>query len=82
MKIGDKLNFKKFQWIIVSKKKTIFGGTIYKYRVIRKYYKFMKLSYTNQSYTVCPGRWNFLKKMLGQNKNYNYNMSLWSNQPR
>lgn len=79
MNIGDKLHFKKFYWELVKKKPTICGGAIYKYKVVRKYYKFINISYTKQTYEVLPWRWNFLKKELQKNPDYHYTMSLWSN---
>jgi len=83
MKVGDTLQFKKFKWTIVRKETSRWTGeTYYYYRVYRKYSWFGHLSNTKSSYFIRPWRWNFLKQQLKNNKNYHYNMSLWSNVKR
>jgi len=83
MKIGDKLRFKKFNWVITEKKIHHSGVVEYRYRVYRKYLKgLIPLTNTKCHYSIQEWRWNFLKKMLKENPDYNYNMSLWSNHPR
>lgn len=83
MKIGDTLKFKKFKWTIVDKYKDFPSGVIcYKYRVHRKYFKLVHLTNTKCNYHIQSWRWNFLKEQLEKDKNYHYNMSLWSNYPR
>jgi len=83
MKIGDKLKFKKFNWVITEKKIHPSGAIEYRYRVYRKYLKgLIPLTNTKCDYFIQEWRWNFLKKMLKENPDYHYNMSLWSNHPR
>jgi hypothetical protein len=83
MKIGDRLNFKKFYWEITSSKKTIYGMKEYKYKVVRKYFKgLLKLKHSNKTYTIWKERWLFLEKKLKENPDYHYSMSLWSNYSR
>lgn len=83
MTVGDKLKFKKFNWVITRKIKHHSGSVEYKYRVYRKYFRGMvPLSNTRCEYTIFPWRWNFLKKELEKNPNFMYNMTLWSNHPR
>lgn len=84
IKIGDRLKFKKFDWVIVAKKRSSAGVVFYKYRVYRKYFfnHRIPLAYTEQSYDVFPERWLFLKKKLAENPDYHYTMSLWSNRER
>lgn len=81
MKVGEKLKFKKFNWVIVSVEKSPWTGEeIAKYRVQRKYFKStLPLYYTELSYPIMAWRWNFLKQQLKKDKNYHYNMHLWSN---
>lgn len=54
MKVGDKLKFKKFNWVLTSVEKSSWTGEkFYRYRVQRKYFKgIVPLYYTKQDYTV------------------------------
>lgn len=80
MKVGDKLKFKKFDWVITKKIDHWSGYTEYRYRVYRRYFKgWVPLSNTKYDYVIHDWRWKFLKKMLKENPNYHYTMSLWSN---
>lgn len=84
IKVGDRLDFKKFRWTITEATKNWrTGGMDYKYRVHRKYFNaWVPLSNTKCTYTIMGWRWNFLKQQLKKQPNYNYNMSLWSNSPK
>lgn len=83
MRVGDKLKFKKFNWVIIKKIKHHSGVVEFKYRVYRKYLKnLISLSNTDSCYPISQWRWNFLKNKLSKNPNYHYNMSLWSNNSR
>ena len=83
IKIGDKLRFKKFNWVITKLIKHPSGVVEYRYRVYRKYFgALIPLTNTKCNYFIYAWRWEFLKERLKENKNYNYNMSLWSNAPR
>jgi len=80
IKVGDKLIFKKFNWVITRKIEHISGVTEYFYRVQRKYFKgFVPLYYTKQDYPIFDWRWNFLKKELNKNPEYHYTMHNWAN---
>ena len=84
IKVGDRLRFKKFDWVITEQRRSKCGVLYYKYRVYRKYFfnHRIPLAYTEQSYDIFPWRWNFLKDQLEKNPGYHYTMSKWSNQPR
>jgi hypothetical protein len=88
MKIGDKLKFKKFDWVLTRKINHISGVTEWKYRVYRKYFRLgrlylIPLSNTKLDYTIFDWRWNFLKKKLKENPSHHYNMTYnWCNRPR
>lgn len=84
MKVGDKLKFKRFNWVITSVERNHFSRRQEaRYRVQRKYFKnIISLYYTKQDYPIMSWRWNFIKKQLKENPNYHYNMHLWSNQKR
>lgn len=82
MKIGDTLKFKKLKWTIVSSYVYFPSGKIiYRYRVYRKFFGCW-LSCTKQKYEIGEKRWNFLKQQLKLDKNYHYNMHLWSGAER
>lgn len=84
IKIGDRLKFKKFDWVIVDERRATAGFKYYRYRVERKYFfgNSIPLKYTDQSYNIFADRWLFLKKQLKKNPNYHYTMHLWSNRER
>ncbi len=83
MNVGDQLKFKKFNWTLTRKIEHISGVVEYKYRVHRKYFKgWIPLSNTKCTYTIFEWRWNFLKRELRKDPNYQYTMSLWSNRKR
>lgn len=78
-KIGQKLRFKKFDWVIVREKTFFSGYRQYFYKVYRKYPKIRKpLSNTDCCYPVADYRWSFLERQLKKDKNYHYTMHLWS----
>lgn len=84
MRVGEKLKFKKFNWVITSIEISPWTGEkSARYRVQRKYFnRLLPLYYTKQDYPIMSWRWNFLKEQLRKDKNYHYNMSLWSNAKR
>lgn len=82
MKVGERLQFKKFDWVLVSKKKHYpFSEPEYRYRVYRKYLRLGKkylipMTNTKCNYTIYPWRWNFIKRQLAKNPEYHYTMHL------
>jgi hypothetical protein len=83
VKVGDKLRFKKFDWVITEVRKSPQGVVYYRYSVRRRYFgRKIALKYTDKTYDVFPWRWQFLKEQLNKNPNYHYNMHLWSGHPR
>lgn len=69
------LKFKKFKWVVVKEKTYISGCKTYFYRVYRKYFRAVYLYYTKQSYEMTRDRWDYHRKRLEKNPNYNYTMS-------
>lgn len=87
IKVGDRLKFKKFDWVIVKILKHASGVIEYRYRVYRKYVPvrgkyYVCLSNTEQTYTIFAHRWLFMKEQLEKNPNFHYTMTLWSNRMR
>jgi len=80
----EKISFRKYNWVVVTKKRIMPCNEIYyKYRVYRKYFKqLIPLSNTKCSYEVSQERWNYLKRKVKYNPNFIPQMELWSGQPR
>ena len=73
MRVGDTLNFKKFQWIITQVKKSPYGVIYGKYMVKRKYFS-IHLKFTDCTYEIHPQVWDYYKRRLEENSNYHYTM--------
>jgi len=77
MKIGDQITFKRLRWQLTERHQSPAGVIFFKYRVLRRYYG-VWLSYTKQTYTIFPHRWNHLKEELKKDPNIHYNQLGWN----